>query len=229
MYSKIFEAFGTSVSDVSLIEQAFTHPSYSEIKGLPHSSCYERLEFLGDSMLKLVASEILYSMFPEAKEGELSKIRSFLISDKTLAEISLELGFDEFLRLSDSEEKAGGRKRVSNNACAFEALLGAFYLLGKESEIKLFLNKVLAPKIDLICQNFLQYNAKEILQEYTQGIDKTLPVYTVVQETGPAHSKVFEVEVSYNNKVLAKGSGKTKKAAQIDAAYNACLFLNLTK
>ena len=143
MYSKIFEAFGTSVSDVSLIEQAFTHPSYSEIKGLPHSSCYERLEFLGDSMLKLVASEILYSMFPEAKEGELSKIRSFLISDKTLAEISLELGFDEFLRLSDSEGKAGGRKRVSNNACAFEALLGAFYLLGKESNfvLKLVISK----------------------------------------------------------------------------------------
>jgi ribonuclease-3 len=227
MYREIFEIFGTSVPDVSLIETALTHPSYTELKGLPNSACYERLEFLGDSMLKLAASEILFKMFPNAREGELSKIRSFLVSDNTLAELSLELGFNKYLRLSDSEEKAGGRVRVSNNACAFEALLGAFYLNGKEYEVKLFLNRVLEPKIKNIQENFVKYNAKEILQEYTQGIDKTLPVYTVVNEIGPAHSKIFEVEVAYNGKVLASGKGKTKKAAQIDAAYNACKNLNL--
>ena len=228
MYRKVFDAFGIELSDVSFLETVFTHPSYTELMGLSHLYSYERLEFLGDSMLKLVASDILYSMFPEAREGELSKIRAFLVSDNTLAEISLELGFNEYLRLSESEEKAGGRVRVSNNACAFEAILGAFYLAGKEIEIKSFLKKVLEPKIKKIKENFVQYNAKEILQEYTQGIDKKLPVYTVINESGPAHSKVFEVEVAYNGNVLACGKGKTKKAAQIDAAYQACKNLNIS-
>ena len=227
MYKEVFQAFGTEVSDVSLIETAFTHPSYAELMELPNSCCYERLEFLGDSMLKLAASDILFKMFPDYKEGDLSKIRSFLVSDNILAELSLELGFNKYLRLSDSEEKAGGRNRVSNNACAFEALLGAYYLSGKEEEVKSFLSKVLSPKIDKIRANFARYNAKEILQEYTQGLDKTLPVYTIVSESGPAHSKVFEVAVSYNGQILANGEGKTKKAAQIDAAYNACKLLNL--
>lgn len=227
MYSEVFDAFGVRVSDVSLIEQAFTHPSYTEVNGLAVSECYERLEFLGDSLLKLGASAILFARFPEAREGELSKIRSFLVSDNTLAEIFVELGFDKFLRLSESEEKAGGRKRVSNCACAFEALLGAFYLAGEEVKAKEFLERVLNPKIDKIRENFAQYNAKEILQEYTQGVDKRLPVYTVVEESGPAHSKKFVVEVSYNGEVLARGEGKTKKTAQINAAYEACKSLGL--
>ena len=230
MYNELFNIYGVEpTEDVSLIEKALTHPSYIQQNNMTFIDSYERLEFLGDSLLKLVSSEILYKKFPDYTEGKLSKIRSFLIADATLAEISFELGLNKFLRLGDGEEKCGGRKRTSNNACMFEALLGAFYLLGKENEIKTFLNNVLSTKISTIIDNIEQYNAKEILQEYTQSIDKKIPQYEVVKTSGPAHAQIFEVDVIYNEKILAHGKGTTKKAAQINAAYLACKSLGIIK
>lgn len=227
MYSELCNIYGVLVEDSTLVEMALTHPSYIQSNGLSTLETYERLEFLGDSLLKLVASEILYKMYPDYDEGKLSKIRSFLVSDNTLAEISISLGLNSFLRLGEGEEKSGGRVRVSNNACMFEALLGAFYLLGHEQAMKTFLNNVLPSKIAEITKNMERYNAKEILQEYTQGLDKKLPTYCVVKTSGPAHKQVFEVEVSYNNQVLAKGEGNSKKSAQINAAYLACKSLGI--
>lgn len=229
MYKELLDIYAISTEDTSLVEIALTHPSYTQVHNLEYTECYERLEFLGDSFLKLAASEILYKMFPEYTEGNLSKIRSFLVSDNTLAEISLELGLHKFLRLAEGEEKSGGRTRISNNACAFEALLGAFYLLHKEVELKAFLNRVLTPKISSVIENFGQLNAKEILQEYTQGINKTTPIYEVVNITGPDHAHTFEVSVSFNGEILAYGSGNTKKTAQINAAYQACKKLEIIK
>ena len=229
MYKALFDIVGCSLEDDTLLKQAFTHPSYAEFHHLTHLDSYERLEFLGDAVLKLTASDILYKKYPDYTEGQLSKLRSFLVSDNILSELSLELGLNKFLLLSDSEEKSGGRVRISNVACAFEAMLGAYYLSGKEEDIKLFLNRVLMPKLEKIELNLSRYNAKEILQEYTQGVDKTLPEYIVVNTTGPAHSCSFEVEVYFQGKVLGKGVGTSKKSAQTDAAYNACVALGIVQ
>lgn len=229
MYKDLLEIYGVQVEDTVLIEKALTHPSFVQANGLTGLDSYERLEFLGDSLLKLAASDILYNLFPDYSEGNLSKIRSFLVSDNTLADIAISLGLNKYMRLGEGEEKSGGRNRVSNNACMFEALLGAFYLMGKEEAMKKFLCKNLSPKILEITENLERYNAKEILQEYTQSINKKLPEYNVIKTSGPAHSQIFEVEVIFNGKFLAVGEGYSKKSAQIDAAYHACKSLGIIK
>lgn len=229
MYNEIQKIFSIKLEDFDLIRIALTHPSYTQSYNLPETECYERLEFLGDAMLKLAASEILYKKFPDYNEGKLSKIRSFLVSDNVIAETAIELGLNKFLRLGDGEEKSGGRKRISNNACMFEALLGAFYLYGKEAEIKEFLKKTLESKISDIIENLGKYNAKEILQEYTQSINKDLPKYETISTKGPAHKTIFEIAVFYHDEILATAEGSTKKAAEQNAAFIACQKLGLIK
>ena len=122
-----------------LFKKAITHPSYTQEQELSHLESYERLEFFGDSVLKLYSSELLLKKFPEYDEGRLSKIRSILVSDATIAKIAFDIGLNRLVKMSDSEEKQGGRNRESNIACSFEALLGAYYLDGKHSEVKQFL------------------------------------------------------------------------------------------
>lgn len=227
MYDELLELWGIRTERMDLIRTAFTHPSCTSDESMSCPENYERLEFLGDAVLKLVVSSILYNTYPDLDEGRLSKIRSFLVADSTLAKLSFKLGLDKFLILSKSEEKCGGRKRISNNACAFEALLGAFYLDGKIEETAAFLKKILAPEIDEVVKNLDKYNAKEVLQEYTQSKDKTLPEYNVVKISGPPHKPCFEVEVLYQGKVLGSGTGASKKEAQQNAAFEACKKLGI--
>lgn len=213
--------------DKKLLNIAFTHPSYTKENNLPVVDNYERLEFLGDAVLKLVTSNLLYDKYPDKDEGELSKIRSILVSDAILSNIAKDIGVDKKIILGVGEENTGGRTRESNIACVMEAVLGAYYLDGKFSCIKEFINNRLMPKSDDILEHFAKYNAKAVLQEYTQGKTKEIPVYTTVKTTGPNHNPIFEIEVSYNEEVLAIGSGHSKKEAQQDAAYKACLKLGL--
>ncbi len=227
MYNEIFKIFGIESERTDLIITALTHPSCTYENNSEYKENYERLEFLGDAVLKLVVSSILYDSFPEIDEGMLSKIRSFIVADNLLAKLSFKLGLDKFLILSKSEEKCGGRKRISNNACAFEAILGAYYLAGKIDEINIFLRKILEPEILNIINNLDKHNAKELLQEYTQSIDKTLPNYNIVNISGPPHKPSFEAEVVYNGKILGQGSGHSKKEAQQNAANDACQKLGL--
>ena len=212
-----------------LFEKAITHPSYTQEQELSHLESYERLEFFGDSVLKLYSSELLLKKFPEYDEGRLSKIRSILVSDATIAKIAFDIGLNRLVKMSESEEKQGGRNRESNIACSFEALLGAYYLDGKQAEVKQFLECRLSEFIDEIDTNFAKFNAKAVLQEYTQSLTKELPEYEVVSITGPAHKPVFKVQVKYDNKILSFGEGKSKKEAEQNSAYQACLTLGIIK
>ena len=227
MYKELFDIIGMKTDKIDLITIALTHPSCTHENNALYTNDYERLEFLGDAVLKMAVSLILYEKYPDYNEGKLSKIRSFLVADNLLSQLAFELGIDKFLILSKSEEKCGGRKRISNNACAFEALLGAFYLAGKREEINTFLCKIYEPYLDDIINNLDKFNAKECLQEYTQSQDKTLPEYNTVKISGPPHQPCFEVEVVYKNKVLGHGSGHSKKEAQQNAAFEACKVLGL--
>lgn len=221
------EIFQIETSESELYKIALTHSSYTKEKDLPHTKCYERLEFLGDAVLKLAVSEVLYNMFPDETEGELSKIRGIVVSDNTLAEIGKDNGLQELIIMSRHEEKQGFRNLNSICACAFEAVLGAYYLDGKFNEVEKYIKTAFTPYIEEVRNHFEKFNAKAILQEYTQEKTKNTPIYTVINETGPAHKKVFEVEVKYNDEVLASEKGASKKEAEQKCAYSACKKLGI--
>lgn len=221
------KVFGIEITDEELFKKAVTHSSYTKENSLNSLLNYERLEFFGDAVLKLAVSEILMKKFPNSNEGELTKIRSIIVSDATLSVIAKELGLSKFLILGKNAEKSGERTRASINACAVEALIGAYFLTGKKKEIVEFLGKIFEPKIADVKSNFAKYNAKEILQEYTQGKTRELPQYHLVREFGPQHDPSFEIEVIYQNRVLACEIGKTKKEAEQKCAYEACKKLGV--
>ena len=210
-----------------LVRQALTHPSYTKENNIETLENYERLEFFGDSVLKLFTSKLLYELYPEASEGELSKIRSILVSDAILAQVGEKIGIDEQLLLGPAEEKQGGRKRESNIACALEAVLGAYYMNGKQNKIEKFIKDYIIIYADDIDKHFEKYNAKDIFQQYTQSIDKSLPKYKTVSVNGPAHKPEFIIEVEWQGKIIAQASGKSKKEAQQNCALEACKKLGV--
>lgn len=217
--------FGIETSGSENFRFALTHSSFTKENNLPATECYERLEFLGDAVLKLTISDILYRLYPDADEGELSKIRSIVVSDNTLSKIAKSNGLQNLIILAKHEEKLRNIESVC--ACTFEAVLGAYYLDGKFAALENYIEKTFMPYIEDVKDNFVNYNAKAILQEYTQGADKTTPKYEVVSESGPSHKKVFEVQVSYQNIVLATEKGFSKKDAEQKCAYSACKKLGI--
>ena len=153
MLNKIF-----GDGDEKLIKIALTHPSYTKENNLPDLENYERLEFFGDSVLKLFTSKLLYKLYPHSAEGELSKIRSIFVSDAILAKVAIQIGLDKLIILGPSEQKQGGRKRESNIACSLEAVLGAYYMSGKRDEIENFIKKFTPKKFGVnYITKFLKY------------------------------------------------------------------------
>lgn len=222
---QVQDIFGIKTENEELYRKALTHPSYTKEKELDYTENYERLEFLGDAVLKLMVSDILYKKYPASAEGELSKIRSIAVSDSTLSKIAEKTGLSELIITGKHDEKQGIKHLESVTACAFEAVLGAYYLDGKFKELLEFVTNLFIPYIEEISSNFGKYNAKAILQEYTQSLTKETPVYKLINTTGPDHNKIFEVEVAYRGEVVASGCGKSKKDAEQKAAYEACVRL----
>lgn len=212
--------------DYELYHRALTHSSYTYENKLCFFDNYERLEYLGDAVLKLVVSEYLFERFPDYREGELTKIRAVVVSDARLAQIAESLNLGEHIIFGASEAKSGGRKRASNLACAFEALLGALYLDGKIQELREMMHQRLEDLVTDIDLSKTKDNYKAVLQELTQADDGILPIYRTIKETGPSHNRVFHVEVSINGEVMGIGIGKSKKEAQQQAAKLALAVLN---
>jgi len=226
---KLEKIFGIKTKNVEMFKKALTHSSFTRENELSALENYERLEFFGDAVLKLCISEILFKNFPQYAEGELTKIRSIIVSDNMLADVAKQIGLAELIVLGKQEEKTGGRQRKSIIACAFEAVLGAYYTEGRHKEISHFLEKTFAKYINDVDANFEKFNAKAVLQEYTQSKNKKLPEYNLVEEIGPEHEKIFVVEVSYMDEILASGKGKTKREAEQVCAYEACIKLGVIK
>lgn len=203
-----------------LLEQAFVHRSYlNEVKVKVNSN--ERLEFLGDSIISFIVSDYLYKKYPNFNEGTLTNLRSLLVNTKSLAQISKELDFGKFLKLSKGEEESKGRQNQSLLADSFEAFVGALFI---DQGIKVttdFLEKVLLPKADGLTKNRTLKDPKSLLQEYIQAKKQSSPIYKVTQESGPAHARIFEVGVYVNNSLLGKGIGKSKQEAEEMAAKQA--------
>ena len=220
---------GFNKFDSKLVEIAFTHASYTKEKDKPYTECYERLEFLGDAVLKMAITDYLYKKFPNAHEGELTKIRSVVVSDEILHKIAQKIDIERYIKVSSAEEKCGGKKLQSIQACVMEALFGALYISSDREALNTFIINELSEYIEDMSNKKTIYNSKALLQEYTQSKSKELPIYETVGEYGEPHNRVFEIQVSYEGKVLAKSKAKTKKQAQQKAAYIACMNIGLIK
>jgi len=220
-YQDLQQVIGINFRDPSLLEQALAHSSYiNENPDFPLPD-NERLEFLGDALLSLVVAEKLYQEFPHLAEGELTEIRTSLVRQETLAQLASALELGGYLRLGKGEESTGGRQRATNLANAFEALIGAILLDQGATAAKEFILSQMGNQLDEVKTRGIGRNYKALLQELTQAKHKQLPVYRVVQASGPDHDKDFIVEVALGDVVLGRGSGKTKRAAEMEAARSA--------
>lgn len=221
---KLQADFGLVFEDQTLLETAFTHTSYANEHRLLKISHNERLEFLGDAVLQLIISKYLYAKYPKKAEGDLSKLRSMIVREESLAGFSQTCGFDNYIKLGKGEEKSGGRERATILGDLFEAFLGAVLLDQGVEQVEKFLYQVVIPEVE--AGNFQRVtDYKTELQELLQVEGEVVITYHVCKETGPAHSKTFEIVVSVDDKEIAMGRGKSKKSAEQDAAKKALAIL----
>ena len=216
------DRLGSKFRDDNLLRLALTHPSVAHESGVP-TAHNQRLEFLGDAVLQLVLTRELYEKFPGSSEGPLTKARAKLVNRRALAERARALGIGEHLILSRGEETHGGRERPSALADAFEALLGAIFLDGGFETARDFVlrefSAALAPTP--VAGTPTIDNPKGELQELLQSRSPHAPEYQTISATGPDHDRMFECIVQHGGVELARGSGKSKKAAESDAALAA--------
>lgn len=209
---------------------ALTHSSYANeqrAKGLDTLD-NERLEYLGDSVLQVVASEFLYFNYLDLPEGEMSKIRAAAVCEKALCEYANKIELGSYMMLGHGEEKGGGRTRPSILADAFEALLAAIFIDGGIDKVKCFLLPFISVKIKEIVETGSSKDFKTILQQIVQQEQGEILQYVTVGESGPSHLRVFEVEARLNSNVIGKGTGHSKREAEQMAAKEALsLFGNI--
>lgn len=213
---------GYHFRDIALLRQALTHSSFSNEQKINKAKHYERLEFLGDAVLELVSSEFLFKEHKNIPEGELSKMRASMVCEPSLAFCARDLELGQFMRLGKGEESTGGRHRDSIISDAMEAVIGAIYLDGGMVPAKAFIDRFILSDLE---DKQLFYDSKSNLQELIQGKLKKEFHYELLEESGPEHDKTFKVEVVMEKECLGKGSGRTKKAAEQQAAYKALLLL----
>ncbi|MBX5451679.1 ribonuclease III [Thermogemmatispora sp.] len=218
-YRALEEALGVEFRDPALLQLALTHRSYIyETPGAGRES-NERLEFLGDSILAFVCADFLYRTFPQLNEGELSNLRAALVKTETLAQFARDLNLRSFLLLGKGEQQSGGSQRVL--ASAFEAVLGAIYLdQGLEAVRRVIIPRV-EPLAHTIVEKRLFKDSKSLLQELAQAREGITPSYRLVSQEGPSHNREFTVEVLLGERVIGRGQGRNKQAAEQEAAHAA--------
>jgi ribonuclease-3 len=222
------DRLGYTFSDRSLLIQALKHRSYVYSVDEGSITSNERLEFLGDAVLDLIVTECLYRRFQEKREGDLTQVKSLLVSKVVLAQRGREIGLGDHLLLSKEEDGAGGRDRTSIIGDAFEAVLGAIYLDGGLKAAERFVQSILMGDVDTIISNGNYLNYKSVLLEHTQSEGQGHPRYLVDSEQGPDHRKEFTVEVVVGGERMGQGRGRSKKEAQQMAAKEALKKLGVS-
>ena len=227
--TELEQALGLSFRDRGLLIQALTHRSYVNETGGSDNDSYERLEFLGDVVVRLIVSEELFRQLPECDEGGLTRRWTALLSQRSLAAAARELGFADFVLLGRGFEASGGRFGDAVLGDVMESVIAAIYLdLGYETSRR-FVLSALADPITAACQpDWRPDNPKAELQELLQGQGRPTPVYRVVSSSGPSHQPRFEVEVAADDDVLGSGAGSSKNAAEVAAARVALYVLSQT-
>lgn len=220
--ARLQETIGHPFRRPQLLLEALTHPSYTA-ESKSDGPNYQRLEFLGDAVLQLAITDLLFSLFPSHKEGLLTKMRSFLVNRSSLAAIAKDLGLGDLLRLGKGEERSGGREKESNLADSFEALIGAVYRDGGWRKAKAVIRKLFADALKKVVSSpdALLGNPKGLLQELLQKEGGEPPRYRCIAQSGAAHRKRYDVVVEWGETRLGEGCGSSKKEAELNAASDA--------
>src|SRR5438874_7020776 len=218
--SPVEERIGYKFRNSLLLTEALTHPSVGHETQRHHFN-NQRLEFLGDAILQLVITEYLYHHYSSEAEGQLTKLRSRLVSRETLRVRAASLDLGQYLMIGRGEEASGGRKRASTLADAYEALIGAVYLDSDLETARRFILAQSKPDLDQVAAAPVDINPKGHLQELLQSISPSSPVYETVSESGPEHDKTFVVKCVWEAMILGEGSGRSKKQAETEAAADA--------
>jgi len=209
---------GYSFRDTGLLSEALTHRSYAKSSTGDDSPTFERLEFLGDSILGMIVAEDLYRMFPDKPEGKLTKLKAALVNEQTLSMVARDMGLGDHILLSVEEAAAGGRDRPSITSDCFEAVIAAIYLDGGLEPARKFVAEFVMSRIDEVRSDESIRNFKGELLELTQGQGAGVPRYEVIDERGPDHDKTFTVTVHGFGRELGVGRGHSKKEAEQSAA-----------
>lgn len=213
---KILEDFNIVPNDKNIYEEAFYHSSYANEHNLKHD--YERLEFLGDTVLDLVVSEYLYRN-TDILEGDMTKLRSNYVCENALYEYAKSLNFSDYIKVGKGEEASGGKERTSTLADAFEAFIGAVYIDQGYYKAKEFIDKIVIPHIEKSGDVFFK-DYKSLFQELIQVENENVR-YELIEERGPSHDKEFIVYAMIDDIILGKGIAKSKKDAEQNAAKDA--------
>lgn len=219
--SALEATIGITFHNPSFLRQAIIHRSYLHETDDPTILSNERLEFLGDACLGLIVAEYLYQQHPEMSEGELTTLRAAVVRASTLSQFAQRLHLGEFLWLSHGEEMTGGRQRGINLARAFEAVIGAIYLDQGMETARQFVLRFVAPILATAHQAQAHKDHKSQLQELVQGRGDPTPHYQVIRTEGPDHARQFFVEVLIGDQVAGRGSGRSKREAEQNAAQDA--------
>jgi len=219
--SALEERLGVRFKDSALLREALTHSSYLNENPGSGIGSNERLEFLGDAALGLVVARQLYSDYPEEDEGRLTELRTHLVRRETLAQAAARLGLGDYLLLGRGEEGAGGRRRPTNLARAYEALVGALFLDGGLPRVRRFVKASLTDEFRGLRHKAVLADPKSRLQEVAQSRWQTTPSYRLVRAQGPDHARRFTVEAVIQDDVLGVGKGRSKQQAEKEAARQA--------
>lgn len=212
------QILGVSFNQPDLLSQALTHSSYANENPTLAPNSNERLEFLGDAVLGLVVGEKLFLDFPELSEGEMTKLRAYLVKQETLAQVAKNIGLGDQLYLGKGEETSGGKEKHANLARGLEAVIAAVYLDQGPNIAGALVWKLLEAELQSALSQGVVTDYKSRLQEFLQGIAQPAPGYQLVETIGPDHDRTFVVEVKSGGEVLAQGMGKNKKTAEAEAA-----------
>jgi ribonuclease-3 len=217
---ELARALGIAFDNPDLLQQAMYHRSYlNEAERQVESN--ERMEFLGDAVLGIIVSDKLYRDYPTLSEGHLSQLRALLVRWDALAKAAERIHLGDYLVLGRGEELSGGRRRPSNLAGAFEALIGAAFLDGGMTKAKKLVLKLLKPDFEEIAAQGVTADSKSELQHLAQTRWHEIPQYKLISSEGPDHAKLFTVEVAVGEQVMGQGQGRNKKQAELNAARQA--------
>lgn len=220
------EKIGYQFKNPELLKQALTHSSFANEQKINKLKNYERLEFLGDAVLELVSSEFLFKENPNMPEGQLTKLRASMVCEPSLAYCARDINLGSYILLGKGEEATGGRKRDSITSDVMEAVIGAIYLDGGIEEAKKYIYRFILEDLD---DKILFMDSKTILQEEIQKRNNAQLRYELVAELGPDHDKEFQVEAYLDDVLVGTGVGRTKKAAEQQAAYEALVKMKVKR
>lgn len=222
LLSELQEKIGYCFQDEGLLKQAITHSSFANEQKINKLNDYERLEFLGDAVLEMVSSEFLFKENPEMPEGQLTRMRASMVCEPALAYCARDIDLGSYILLGRGEEATGGRNRDSITSDVMEAVIGAIFIDGGIEEAKKYIYRFVLSDLD---NKILFMDSKTLLQEEIQKNNTAQLHYELVGETGPDHDKEFRVKAYLDGKEIGTGVGRTKKAAEQQAAYEALMML----